>query len=155
MSQTVKITKYLGKDDKGNDEFVISVPPQKEWNGNPTEERIKVAHDYVEIYGGCNFQLEHGVMKPESQNGGAVNWLSSFASIQISIRDVFSFILPYLNNHKYLQPEHFKDRVWDEDDKHWQQYPHLTGPRWKKGDKYPAYAYNGAIIHYLDEETKT
>lgn len=154
MSQTLKIVKYLGKDNNGNDEFVLSVPPQnQEWNGNPTEERIKVAHDYIEIFGGCNFELARGVDKPESQKKGASNWLNSMASIQISIRDVFSFILPHLNKHKYLQPEHFESREYSEDDKYWEQYQHLSGPRYKKGDKYPAYAYNGGIIHYNDPET--
>jgi hypothetical protein len=152
MSQSLKISKYLGKDDNGNDLFVLTVPPTQEWNGNPTEERIKVTHDYVEVSGGCSFELLPGVNKPESQKLGASNWLSSRASIQISIREVFGFILPYLNKHKYLQPNHFEDRVWDEDDEHWSFHKCYSGPRWKKGDKYPPYAYEGGIVHYIDEE---
>ena len=132
--QSLKISKYLGKDEQGNDEFVLTVLPAQEWNGNPTEERIKVAHDYVEIFGECSFELLPGVKKPESQNCGASNWLSSRASIQISIRDMFSFILPYLNKHKYLQPEHFKNRT---------------------GESHPPYTYEGGIIHYIDNETDT
>ncbi len=110
MGQSVKITKYLGKDKNGNDEFVISVPPTKEWDGNPSEDTIKVQHDYVEFKGSCNFELEHDVKKPDSQKIGASNWLSSVASLQISIKDMYSFILPFLNKHKYLQPEHFRVR---------------------------------------------
>ena len=129
MGQSVKITKYLGKDKNGNDEFVISVPPTKEWDGNPSEDTIKVQHDYVEFKGSCNFELEHDVKKPDSQKIGASNWLSSVASLQISIKDMYSFILPFLNKHKYLQPEHFKVRDSGE-------LPYL---------------YEGSIINYKDD----
>ena len=129
MGQSVKITKYLGKDKNGNDEFVISVPPTKEWDGNPSEDTIKIQHDYVEFKGSCSFELEHNVKKPESQKLGVSNWLSSTASIQLSIRDMYSFILPFLNKHKYLQSNHFKVR---------------------DNDNIP-YLYNGSIINYIDE----
>jgi hypothetical protein len=151
MSQSVKISKYLGKDSEGNDEFVITVPPAKEWNGNPTEQTIKIAHDYIQIDGECSFQLESGVNKPASQDFGASNWLESRASIQIGIREVFSVILPFLNNHEYLQPKHFEDIIYHQDDPYWHKDKTLTGPRYKKGDKYPAYAHDGGIIHYVNE----
>ncbi len=152
MSQTLKISKYIGKDDKGNDLFELTVPPSKDWDKNPTPKRIKVAHDYVEIFGGCAFMLEGGVKKPETQREGASNWLSSYASIQIPIRDMYAFVLPHLQGHKYLQPDHFEDRVYTEDDIYWEKYPHLTGPRYNKGDKYPCYAFDGGIIYYNNHD---
>lgn len=151
--QEYRITEYLGKDDKGNDKFVITVPPKEKWDLNPSPERISIAHDYVEFHGGSHFMLENNIVKPESQQVGASNWLVSKASIQISIREMFALILPMLNQHKYLQPEHFEDRVQSEDDEYFEKLG-LSKPRYKKGDKYPAYAYEGAIVHYYDEVNK-
>jgi len=135
MSQTVKITHYIGKDKQNRDLFIIAVPEQEKYDGNPSEEFITVAHDYVMFTGPCNFQTENDVKLPESQNRGASNWVSSRASLQISIRDMFDVVLPFLQKHKYLQPEHFEDRIY-------------------KGDTSFAYVYHGSIIKYYEDGKK-
>lgn len=149
------ITKYIGKDEiTGNDLFVISVPPQAPLDGNPSEDEIVVAHDYVSFGANCSFQCVDGLKLPPSQNHGASNWVSSWAAVQISIRDMFAIILPMLNSHKNLQPEHFAERIYGEDDKYWNQYPELEGPRYVKGDTYAPYAYSGSIIRYYKDRVQ-
>ena len=140
----------------GDNKFVIKLKEDKEWDGNPSEERIQVAHDYVRFYGNCSFEMQAKDGKfPYVPKSGAANWVNSRGSITIAIRDMIEIVLPYLNGHKYLQKEHIKDRIYDNDDPITYKKLGLDKPVYKKGDTYPAYAYSGCIIRYYDEETKS
>lgn len=146
MSQEGTIIDYLGEN-----KYVIVLPEEKEWDHNPEQVNVMVAHDYVAIKTSCSFQMEQ---KPNGEYpykslSGACNWRKSTAMLQIPIRDMIDVILPYLNSHKYLQQEHIKDRSYDKDDNYFEKCG-LTEPRWRKGDLYPSYAYGGSIIRYFE-----
>jgi hypothetical protein len=155
MAQEGKIVDFLGTKD-GKSQFVIELPEEVENDGSPVMERIKIAHDYVEFYGACSFEMKsdkEGTYPYKSING-ASNWLNSKASIQIGIREMYDVIIPLLLNSEYLQEEHFKPRIYSEDDKYYSQYGY-DEPRYNKGDKYPAYVYFAAIVSYFDTNTNT
>lgn len=146
--QEAKIIDYLGEN-----KFVVIIPP-KVYDKNPDFDEVIVAHDYVMFGGSCNFQMDRKPdgTYPYENTVGASNWISSHAYLQIGIREMIDVILPFLNNHEYLQKEHLKDREYDSDDKYYEMYG-LTEPRYKKGDQYPAYASAGTVM-YTDPETK-
>jgi len=150
MSQEAEIVDYLG-----DNKFVIFLE-DKPFDGNPSSVGVSVAHDYVQFSGYCAFQMKPkpGGIYPYKPNSGASNWVRSRASIQIHIRDMIKIIMPYLNQHEYLQETHLKEREHAEDDKYYDQYG-LTEPRYRKGDLYPPYAWVGAIIKYYDKHTDT
>lgn len=138
--QEGKIVGYLG-----DNKFVVQLPEEKEFNGNPSVEQIQVAHDYVRFIGDCSFEMERDEKGnyPYTPKKGTCNWVNSRGSVTISIRDMITMVLPFLNNHKYLQQQHIADRTYDKDDEYFAQHG-LTEPRWKKGDKHPAYAHGGS-----------
>ena len=143
--QDGKIVGYLG-----DNKFVIQLPEEKESNGNPSIDQIQVAHDYVRFVGDCSFQMERGDDGyPYTPKRGPANWVNSRASVTIGIREMIDIVLPFLNGHKYLQQEHLADRIHDRDDEYFDQHG-LTEPRWKKGDKYPGYAFDASIIKFYD-----
>ena len=145
MSQQGRIVDYLG-----NDLYVVKLPPEEESDLNPSIDAVTVAHDYVMFTGDCSFMMEQKDGKyPYKPKRGASNWRSSRASVQIGIREMYDIILPFLAQHPYLQQDHIKDREHSDDDKYYEQYG-LKEPRYKKGDKYPAYAYSGGIVKYYD-----
>lgn len=148
MSQEGKIIDYLGEN-----KYVVLLPEEKEWDGNPDEIKIKIAHDYVEIEGSSDFEMNLVKGKyPYETIRGAANWRSSKASIQIPIRDMIDVVLPLLKNHSYLQQEHLKDKLYVENDPNYEIFG-FKEPRYLKGDQYPAYAYQGSIIKYNDNES--
>ena len=139
-------TKIIGVTEDGK--FIIDLKDErKSAKGNPVTERVKIAHDYVEIFGSSMFQIDDNA--GYKSKVGATNWVPARASIQISIRDFKDIILPLLNSHPFLQDEHFKPRQYDSDDKYFKRYD-LDEPRWLKGDAYPAYAHNAGVIQYND-----
>lgn len=152
MGQEGKIIDYLGEN-----KFVLLLPEEKEYDGNPGIDNIQVAHDYVRFTGNSHFQLTPKAGDRDynwnPRRRGACNWISSSASVTIGIRDMIDIVMPYLNKHEYLQKDHIKDRVHVKDDEYFRQYD-LDKPRYLKGEKYPAYAYTGAIIEYYDKEAK-
>jgi len=150
MSQEAEIIDYLG-----DNKFVI-VLDDKPFDGNPSPVGVTVAHDYVRFSGHCGFQMKPkpGGIYPYKSKSGAANWVASRASVSIHIRDMIKIVLPYLNQHEYLQESHLKDREHHEDDKYYTQYG-LTEPRYRKGDLYPPYAFVGCIIQYYDKHTDT
>ena len=142
--------KIIGKTEDGN--FIIDLK-DKDSDANPVLEILTVAHDYVMIQGLCSLQIDMSKTDVKSEYG-IRNWVRAEGSIQIGIREFQEIILPYLNNHKYLQPEHISNRTYTEDDKYYKDY-NLDKPRYLKGDEYPAYAYNACSIRWYDESTKT
>lgn len=139
-----KIIDYLG-----NNKFVVVLPEEEEWDGNPREKHITIAHDYVQISGPCDIKMipnDKGEY-PYQVKSGISNYVKSRASIQIGIREVKELLIPMLLESEYLQDERFKPRVHNEDDRYFKDYG-LDKPRWKKGDEYPPYAYSGAIVRH-------
>ncbi len=142
--QNAKIIDYLG-----DNKFVIQIPEEDLSKDNlPGQDKIQIAHDYVRFIGPCSYQMEskENGKYPYKPKNGACNWVSSRGSITIGIRDMIKIVLPLLNKHKYLQSEHIKDRTHDSDDEYQKE-----NPRYKKGDKYPGYAYDCAIIHFVED----
>lgn len=148
MLQGAEIIDYLGEG-----KFVVTLPEDKEWDGNPHETDVIVAHDYIQFNSSCPIS-----MKPNDKgeypykSKGVCNWKKARASIQISIRDFKYVVLPFLQNHPELVDEKFKDEEYINDDENFKQNGH-DEPRWRKGDKYPNYAYNASIIRYRDPVT--
>jgi len=146
-----KVIDYLGSDEQGNRKFIVEFPPEVRTMFNPTEKTIVVAHDYVQISTRSHmYQQNRGDGTFPYKNKTVCNWVDDIpVSVQISIRDMIDIVLPFLNNHQYCQQEHIADRVHTEDDKYYKDY-NLTEPRYKAGDKYPAYAYYGSAIKFYD-----
>lgn len=130
--------------------FVISLENSDKIKG----ERITVAHDYV-MFSGTTW-IESGMKEPlYGPHIVCSNQLCVPTDIQIPIRAMHKVVMPILQEHKYMQPEHLADRVYDEDDQYWDhdfnKDLNLKGPRYLKGDKYPAYAHYDQIIHYFKD----
>lgn len=129
-----KIVDFLGsvtrEDGTVINKVVMELPELDEpWNGMPTDKRISVAHDYVRFHGDCSVEQYQKEDKPYPlpNRTGASNWVKATGSITVHIRDMIEVVLPYLNNHEYLQKEHLV-----------------------RGSKEPPYAYNACVIHYID-----
>jgi hypothetical protein len=147
-----KITKYLGiNPENGKAQYVIEVPTdEKEYNYNPSIDVVHVCHDFVEIESNTVIAMTYDSQGnypeiPKGVAGCGSNNLVLRTSVQVDIRTMIDIILPYFNNHKYLQQEHIGNRIHDEDDEYFEHYG-LTKPRYKKGDLYPAYTYSAAIV---------
>lgn len=125
--------------DLGNNQFIIEALPDKK--GKYRDGKISIAHDYVAIKSHSYFQNENN----------SISSIPYSSSIQLPIRSWIQVILPLLNNHKYLQQDHIKDREHDSDDAYFEQYK-LDKPRWKKGDLYPGYSYQNQVIEYYDKD---
>ena len=139
----MKIIQQLNETD-----FVIRVD-----RNETITKQIAVAHDYIQFFGGTTLHTEHGMTIQHSPNFSS-NTLFVPVTLQFDIRSAQKVILPFLQNHKYLQPEHLADRSHHEDDPYFMNVG-ASKPRWKKGDLYPAYAYSNAVICYYDSEKKT
>jgi len=152
MSQQDKIIDYLGED-----KFVVSIKDHdKKSDRSPVGVEVNVNHDFVEIHGSCPFMMESDGKGnyPYKTKDAVSNWVNSKASLQISIREMIKVVLPYLNNHPYLQEDiHLKKRIRDEDDTYFKNYG-LDEPRWRKGDTYDPYTYNAGVIIYYDLDKK-
>lgn len=120
--------------DLGDNKYEVEITPveRKKYREN----NLLVAHDYVQFEGTDYFRREDLSISDVAFN----------TSIQIPIKAFFNVCLPFLKEHKYLQEYHFNDRTWTEDDKY------ENPPRYKKGDKYPAYSYQNEVIKYWDGE---
>ena len=105
-----------------------------------------VAHDYAYFIGNVS---------PVNKNGSIYFGAEIEARVHIPIRHFVKTVLPRLISHKYTQPEHLADRFHTEDDTTWNSKynlnKNLTGPRFKKGDPYPAYAYGTNEVIYFYE----
>jgi hypothetical protein len=126
----------------GNNKYEVEIPKEYKPIGF-REFGFAMVHDYVEFHDWIYAQNENG---PTSD-------VKFWTRITIPIRDFVKFILPKINSHNYAQEDHLKDRIHTEDDKHWNsecQKNKLTGPRFKKGDTYPAYAEDNIIIKYRE-----
>lgn len=156
--QEGKIIGYLGKGKPGFEKFILELPEEKEeWDKNPSKKEITIAHDYVRLHGPASYEMQSDEKGeyPYKSKFGAVNYLSSRASVTIGIRDMVRLILPLLLDSKYFKEDHLKDREHDSDDTSYNTVLKLDKPRWKKGDKYPAYVYDACIFQYYDSHTKT
>lgn len=87
-------------------------------------ERIEIAHDYVRFSGNCSLR---------EYNGSTVN-IPIYSQVSFNIYDFYKFVLPFLNNHEYLQKEHTE----------------ILNDRGKIN-----YAYLPCVIQFFDTETKT
>lgn len=127
----------------GDNKYEVEIDPK---NSDYRETAFGVVHDYVFFEGNIYHQNPD-----KSTNFDCV----SQERIQIPIKAFIEIILPKLIEHKYCKPEHLKDRVYTEDDTLWNsKYAEnkFTGPRYKKGDKYPAYSYQTMAVKYWDSE---
>ena len=121
----IKIIKKLN-----NNQYIVEIDESQ----TKAPRHIKVMHDFVEIEGNIYPTEEHGGRQY------SLDYETPYFrdSIQIPIRDVFNFILPHLNNHKYLQEEHFKTR-----------------PALNEGEQpYEPYCYHQSIYSYYTEGKK-
>lgn len=144
----MKIIKQLNEE-----EFVISLADfdRKKYVGD----RIQVAHDYVRFSGTTNLQTDTAHVKLNTRHASCANQILIPVDVTIDIKSMQKVVLPHLSGHKYLQPEHLADRIHTKDDEYWNTIyadGKFTKPRFKKGDKYPAYSYCTQIIYYIDEE---
>lgn len=138
---SIKIIKDLG-----DNRYEVEIPPREKTCFR--ESGFGLAHDYAYFEDWVYFQKENG----------CVSDVKVWSSFHIPIREFVNICLPWLNKHKYAQPEHLQDRVHTEDDQYWNsewQKGEFKEPRFKKGDKYPAYAYNNTATFFWDEESKT
>lgn len=147
----IKILEFIGEDENGNNKFIVSIPKEPEYNYMPSEDMIVVAHDYVRIHSSNHIDmLPNKEGKYPFKTKGCINLYESKTSVTIHIKDMIDIVMPFLNKHKYLQPEHIADRTYEKDDEYYIQYD-IDKPRYKKGDKYPAYSYMGAVIKFYEE----
>lgn len=132
----IKVLKVLG-DNKFEIELTKEKTEFRECGFSPN-------HDYIQFSGS-----EYG-----TNADGSINLDFSFkADINIPIKAFNEVILPYLLQCKFCQPEHLADRLQEEDDKYWNSGSNkgkFKGPRYKKGDKYPAYSYQDIAVEYYD-----
>ena len=133
--------------------FIISLEDSKKIRG----EKVIVAHDYVMFSGSDIINTDCSIVKEPlyGPHAFASNCISNPSHVQIPIRAMHKAVMSLLKEHKYMQPEHLADRTHTEDDQYWDK-PfnkdlNLTGPRWLKGDKYPAYASYDQFIHYFKD----
>ncbi len=112
-------------------------------------EKIVIAHDYVRLFG-TNTVTTDLSLKVTGKHTFASNNIVIPTYVTVDIKGAQRILLPHLQAHKYMQPAHLEDRVYTEDDQHFQQHQ-LTEPRYKKGDKYPSYSYGNSIIHYYED----
>ncbi len=136
------------------DTFVISL--KGEDRKKDVVDRIIVAHDYVRFRStDCLSTAGGGMPTLYGPHAFCANNISIPVDCTIDIKAMQNIVLPFLQKHKYLQPEHLADRVHTEDDTMWNSKANegkYTKPRYLKGDKYPAYSFNTQIIGYRDEE---
>lgn len=98
--QKIKTAKII--EQKSLNTFVIELQEEDELE---TVNQIKVQHDYVEFIG--NTMLFTDWEKcPLIEGHSTANAISFRNFVQIPIYGFYKFVLPFLNKHKYLQPEH-------------------------------------------------
>lgn len=73
------------------------------------EKRIIVAHDYVRFMGNSGLQTKGPKDVPLHTVNICANWIPLMHSVDIPIREMVKFVLPYLNSHEYCTEEHIKD----------------------------------------------
>lgn len=100
-----------------------------------TENSVMVAHDYVlfNTIQNISFSIDN---QDTAFGKYAVcrNNIHYKASVQIGIREMIQIVLPYLQNHKYMQKEHIGKRTTD------------------SGEEYFPYCYNGtSTVRYFND----
>jgi hypothetical protein len=135
--------------------FIISLKDYKKESGII----LNIAHDYVEFSGTTALQTDFTIMKDslEGRHAFCSNNISIPVDVQIPIKAFKDICLPKLLENKYLQEKHFEDREYAEDDIYWDKSFNIgkfTGPRYKKGDKYPAYSHYDQTIFYYENKEK-
>lgn len=136
----IKVLKELG-----DGKFEVQIEKD---NSGFRECGFEIVHDYIAFEGN-----EYGV----NQNGSVNHNLAFKADIHIPIKAFNEVVLPMLINHKYCQSEHLADRLYEEDDTFWNHSSNknkYTKPRYKKGDKYPAYSFENTAVIYYDSDKK-
>lgn len=134
--------------------FVISLKDVPNLRYEP--KRIIVAHDYVRISARTGLWTDMDQLKDplKGRHSLCANVLNIPTDITIDIKAAQRVLLPFLQKHEYMQPEHLADRTYIDDDKDWDkpyQKGQYKGPRWKKGDKYPSYSFNAQILEYWED----
>ena len=125
----------------GDNKFEVEIDSKE---SSYRETNFAIAHDYV---------LFEGSFYPKNSDGSTNFDCVPTAKIQIPIKAFVEIILPKLVASKYCQPEHLEDRVHTEDDTLWNSKHaegKFNGPRYKKGDKYPAYSFQSMVVKYWD-----
>lgn len=114
-------------------------------------------------YRNCGFSINHDYISFSgnhySQNpDGSTNFDAVIdAKVNIPIKAFIEIVLPKLLESEYCSPEHLEDRIYTEDDITWNSKFNngkYNKPRYKKGDKYPAYSYMDTCVKYWDNEKK-
>lgn len=95
------------------DKFVVEL---NETDELPNVRNVKVQHDYVEIEGVTSMFIDHDKCSL-IQGHVCANVVSHVCSIQIPILPFYQVVLPYLNNHKYLKPEHVFSPRFDDNNR--------------------------------------
>lgn len=112
----------------------------------------------------CGFGVEHdyawfdGTIHAKNLDGSTNFEVYIQDDVHIPIKAFIEVALPIILASKYAQPAHLEDRIHEKDDEYWNskyaEKEGLKGPRYRKGDKYPAYSYQDVAISYWDGETK-
>lgn len=126
-----------------NNQFIIEIEKDSESLRGCS---FGVVHDYAYFEGNTYFDNKDGTVNFETRHKSKVH---------IPIKGFNEIVLPRLISNKYCKPEHLEDRIHDKDDDTWNSEFNrgkFTKPRYKKGDKYPAYSYQDIAIEYWDNE---
>ena len=118
----MKIVEQLSED-----KFVI----QMEDSDLKKNLNIGVAHDYVEFDQTMGITTAEG-LTVSGKFASCANWINARFDIQIDIRAMVDFVLPFLNSHKYCQKDHLKT-----------------------SDGKNNYCFSNSLITYFDKESET
>lgn len=133
----MKVIKSLG-----NNKFEIEVEP-KEYKGI-RECGFGIQHDFAYF---------DGTIYAKNEDGSTNFDVFIKDDVHIPIKAFVEVALPMIIAHKYCQPEHLVDRLHEKDDEYYEKHD-KTSPRYRKGDKYPAYSYQDVAIEYYDDTNK-
>lgn len=110
------------------DEFVIKM----EESDLKKNLHMIVAHDYVEFDQPMGIQADNDCPTLTGKFAFCANWIRARFDVQINIRDIVDFILPFLNSHQYCQKDHLK-----------------------MSDGSDNYCHENSLITYFDKESGT
>ena len=110
------------------DEFVIKM----EESDLKKNLHMIVAHDYVEFDQSMGIQADNDCPTLTGKFALCANWIRARFDVQINIRDMVDFVLPFLNSHQYCQKDHLK-----------------------MSDGSDNYCYEDSLITYFDKESGT
>lgn len=101
-----------------------------EYDFEPIEDDIRIAHDYVRFYGNSGLQTK-GDVKLSGPAKTCENWIKAQHEVTIDIRTFVDVVMPILEMSEFLKKEHLVDT-----------------------EGKPLYTYHDKPFFYKDPETK-